>query len=671
MSRLVNLTTPERRLRPSPETKTKRSTGSVAQLGYAILPSPRQDPDDKYELDAPEPSEREVKRRSKPPNAVGGGGAIPFFRRPASEDAGPWLEEEHEATEWLSLFYDLTVVAVLTVFSSTHELESPQAIPTFLSYFTVIAWIWTSQVHYDTRYQAEDGWHRLLKFLQITVFIYMGAASGNWSPGMIQDPSVTGINGKLATEMDAAAESFATVLTAFAISRGLLATQYAVCAWSGKKAERRIASQLLSVTTLVISLLLTAVAIVVPRRTNAQVMVKIALLYVAIGLEIISVFLHMHKSLHRYIRTSAIAERYSAFSLIVLGEGFISITRAFNRAISGLSEDNVATYGQVWLAIAIIFLLWALLFGRFRKEDVIDQKRALLWEATHFPLHFGLLLLLAAIVNVIVVISFAQGINSVATEFFETVDAINNNQSLSRSDQSTVQRYLNRLTLEPSYQSEFELLNELANLRNPPQDPSILAYQYFGQILLETTIVSTYRRQAKIQSYGLEVSSETLSALEDLYAVNATNPSNVTLTEIRRDRASEYLVQVIRDPLDEALSGVLWLFPTAGAVLILIAVRSLSWHTSNTFANWVTHTLQITTGIALGLLGILDIGGRDVDVLASKSDLEGTNALYHILQKKWPLSIIVLAYGTVYFGSLGIVRCAREFCRGGKARNMA
>lgn len=31
------------------------------------------------------------------------------------------------------------------------------------------------------------------------------------------------------------------------------------------------------------------------------------------------------------------------------GEGLIAITRAFNRAISGLSDNNSATYGQVWL----------------------------------------------------------------------------------------------------------------------------------------------------------------------------------------------------------------------------------------------------------------------------------------------------------------------------------
>jgi hypothetical protein len=80
---------------------------------------------------------------------------------------------------------DLVVVAVLTVFSSTHELSTPSAIWIFLSYFTILAWLWTSQVHYDIRYQAEDIFHRCCKVLQIIVLVYMGAASGSWNPGVL------------------------------------------------------------------------------------------------------------------------------------------------------------------------------------------------------------------------------------------------------------------------------------------------------------------------------------------------------------------------------------------------------------------------------------------------------------------------------------------------------
>ena len=80
------------------------------------------------------------------------------------------------------------------------------------------------------------------------------------------------------------------------------------------------------------------------------------------------------------------------------GEGIISMTRAFNVALSGLAFRDSVTFIKVFLGILIIYLVWGFLFARFDKEDAITQSRALGWTIIHFPLAFGLLLLLAALV---------------------------------------------------------------------------------------------------------------------------------------------------------------------------------------------------------------------------------------------------------------------------------
>ena len=54
--------------------------------------------------------------------------------------------------------------------------------------------------------------------------------------------------------------------------------------------------------------------------------------------------------------------------------------------------------GTDTVAIIILFLLWSILFARFDKHNPISRTRALFWEIAHWPLHFMLLLLLAAIV---------------------------------------------------------------------------------------------------------------------------------------------------------------------------------------------------------------------------------------------------------------------------------
>lgn len=40
-------------------------------------------------------------------------------------------------------------------------------------------------MHYDVRYEAEDVLHRIAKLVQIGLVVFIGAASGGWSPGKL------------------------------------------------------------------------------------------------------------------------------------------------------------------------------------------------------------------------------------------------------------------------------------------------------------------------------------------------------------------------------------------------------------------------------------------------------------------------------------------------------
>jgi hypothetical protein len=52
----------------------------------------------------------------------------------------------------------------------------------------IIQWMWTSQLHYDARYEADDRVHRLLRGVHVLLFVYIGAASGKWNLGKIVKP---------------------------------------------------------------------------------------------------------------------------------------------------------------------------------------------------------------------------------------------------------------------------------------------------------------------------------------------------------------------------------------------------------------------------------------------------------------------------------------------------
>lgn len=100
------------------------------------------------------------------------------------------------------------------------------------------------------------------------------------------------------------------------------------------------------------------------------------------------------------------------------------------------------------------------------------------------------------------------------------------------------------------------------------EDWEILNMQYFGQILWATAEVRDVMRPLPVkclplQSYGIEVESEAIDALEKLYAVDVSNPRNATISGQRQDTAFDLLVQVMEEPLNTSFSGALWLFPAA------------------------------------------------------------------------------------------------------------
>lgn len=50
--------------------------------------------------------------------------------------------------------------------------------------------LWTTQLHYDLRFECNDVMHRLFKGLQILLFVYVAAASGGWDLTALAPPFV-------------------------------------------------------------------------------------------------------------------------------------------------------------------------------------------------------------------------------------------------------------------------------------------------------------------------------------------------------------------------------------------------------------------------------------------------------------------------------------------------
>lgn len=84
------------------------------------------------------------------------------------------------------------------------------------------------------------------------------------------------------------------------------------------------------------------------------------------------------------------------------------------------------------------------------------------------------------------------------------------------------------------------------------EDPEIINIQYIGQIVVES-----------FQLYGLKTPDSVETTLQSLYALNTTLTPGSAAYEQQTEEALTDVARIISEPFTLALSGTLWLYPTA------------------------------------------------------------------------------------------------------------
>jgi hypothetical protein len=160
-----------------------------------------------------------------------------------------------------------------------------------------------------------------------------------------------------------------------------------------------------------------------------------------------------------------------------------------------------------------MYNIWSFLFSEFPKSAMFNVKRMVAWEFIHFPLHFGILLLMAAMVvsswqrtscrcsssdlpaarrtnsqNVITFDTFAVGLYKASDAFGVVMAALNTSTPLSPSELRHVSIYLNRLDIVPTFMPAYKELSD--TFAENKTEGLTMANQYFIQILYGVASVS-------------------------------------------------------------------------------------------------------------------------------------------------------------------------------------
>ncbi|KZO92555.1 hypothetical protein CALVIDRAFT_540830 [Calocera viscosa TUFC12733] len=541
-----------------------------------------------------------------------------------------WLGKEERAPDWLELFYDLVIVAVLSVFSSAHEVSSPQSVLIYFSYFVIIWWVWASQTMYDVHFQANDWLHRIFKCMQLAAFAFVGATSGNFTPF-----SVIGNDGldPESIAADTQADSWKGVAIAYAAGRFILVLQYLLVAVRfafpklgaqlyGK--HRHLFLVLVPAAIYTLSGILWLIAGLIPTNASA----KVGLAYFALCVEILSaVVLPMMPG---YVKppASMISERFGALTLVILGEGIISIVRTFSFVISGFGFSN-DQYAQCFCALIIIFASWHFLFHGFPSERPLKRKSGALWLVLHLPLHFIMLLLLSGMKNATIYGNIGDALGQTLTNIQDVRIAIQN-QTLDSVDQQNYWLALNlgKTDIDTPYPEEFALWN--ASTFDPQDfgDPDLEVASYFGEIFM-----------AVADSFQLELSDEVLTLASTLINVNTTFISNDEERNNTINEAQEQVDEFISAYITDLAQGTLFFFPCAGGLVVLASLLVLLRAAPLGIWMWANWGIQVALASGLCLLGFLDVGNQELNI---DSDTELT--AYSVLDAGWMLPLVAIVY---------------------------
>jgi len=240
---------------------------------------------------------------------------------------------------YAELFYDLFFVASLTSFGIKHEITQEQAIASYVAFFTVLWWVWTSQSFYDVRFETGDVIHRLFKFAQLLLLAAFAAFAGRFDVyyGFPNDYGLEDDANPFTSDRTSGFFAFRGMTLVYIISRGILALQYLLLYFYARRKAYPASNQfLLQIGALCTSggMWLGSYFLEGDDATDAMRIAKFGLWYGGIAIEFgMSYFAWLVCRVTGFRRTH-LNERFATLTLLILGEGVIGYAIALQGSMS-------------------------------------------------------------------------------------------------------------------------------------------------------------------------------------------------------------------------------------------------------------------------------------------------------------------------------------------------
>ncbi|KAI9040154.1 uncharacterized protein KD926_008477 [Aspergillus affinis] len=300
--------------------------------------------------------------------------SIPFFETPI-EPTSARLNRHADATP-IELFFDLFFVANLSTFTATHEIYNVEALGAYTGFLGVIWFTWLQVTLYDVRFARDSVFERFCKAVQLAAMVGFASAGTRFTT-RVRDENVW---------------AFQSLSLLLGGSRILLALQYTVNILFVRQHMRHAARGVFIIATTLFVTSLIYLGMFFTFKAQLGVHPYIWTVWFALfGLEMWVVMGVSCVTQGIGLQDTHLNVRMGLLTLIIIGEGVISITRIVNKTVrpGGWTKWS---FVHILGVTTNVYLLWQAYYDL--SPSMLGKYAQQIWAQLHFPFHVALILLL-------------------------------------------------------------------------------------------------------------------------------------------------------------------------------------------------------------------------------------------------------------------------------------
>ncbi|KAG9093774.1 hypothetical protein FRC06_011377 [Ceratobasidium sp. 370] len=561
-----------------------------------------------------------------------------------------------QTPEWLNLFYDLAWTATFSSLTSNNKFKAPWDSVTYIVFFTIAWWIWTSQVFYTIEFYTDDWFHLLVVFLQLVVFGALAAitrgidvsayilhspGSTTWESNDINTITPERYSAERLTKL-----SFKAIAIVVSLSRLLLLVQHirvGIYAKFTSRSKTYPFRLLIVPTALAISTALFFVAFVITKRHGEEptgAKAKFILWAVGILVEVIAHVVRFQLDIRDGIRLrshGSIVGRFCGITTIILGEGINAIAGTFYAIEKAPGFGGPTSAGIICCAIIIFFLAYLYFEGAA-------------------PLNA--ILLLEGVKNQLLLSSFMNSANYL----LDQTDAVLASDSLDDAQFNNTLRPL-LLKCGMTWDDQFQKLVDLFKQNMTAKNTTEL------DDATQTDIVTVWylrlQMATTLNTYINFMDNDTID--DDVQETIARYQTDYAFTYQDANGTPEIFRGFVWDLIKNIVTNARYITALSGLTFICLATLNLIQSWPRDRFQWASIISRYAMGVVMIMLLMLNIGKYQTYFIPDEASISQRAGVFNWVDSNWVLPTIALAYGIQFVIDTALVYAAVYFS--GKSRS--